>query len=137
MNARTTPGQYRPFHQRKRGFTLVELLVAITIATVLSAIAIGAMTGVSRNADEASLKRNAQMAVQVYSAARAAGATFSSEAGDLTSVLAELAEGKQGKGNLSSSYFQMPAVNPAQSGELMNYLVYDPAAGGLQIKIMP
>ena len=57
------------------GFSLVELLVVITVIGTLASIAIPAMSGVYGNSTAAKSRRNAQNIAAVYASLRAAGAT--------------------------------------------------------------
>jgi prepilin-type N-terminal cleavage/methylation domain-containing protein len=92
---------------KKKGFSLVELLVVIAVIGVIAAIAIPAMTGIFENSRSAKARRNAQNIASTYAAARAAGATFT---GSTTAALVadQLNVGITGQGQFSTTTFQVP-----------------------------
>lgn len=122
---------------QRGGFSLVELLFVVGLIGVLASIAIGIATGINSAAEDAKNRRNAQFAASVYASAHAAGASFSSEAGDVEGVIRELNEGKAGQGNLSAAYFRLPTMPIGDTGSMVSLLVYDPASGGLMMKVDP
>ena len=60
-------------NSKKKGFSLVELLVVIAVIGVIAAIAIPAMSGIFGRADSTKTARNAQNLVSTFNDARAAG----------------------------------------------------------------
>lgn len=60
----------------KAGFGLNELLTVITVIGIMAAIAVPAFGGLWERGESTKNRRNAQSLVNTYSAARAAGATF-------------------------------------------------------------
>jgi type IV pilus assembly protein PilA len=64
-----------PVNRRKKGFSLVELLVVIAVIGVIAAIAIPAMSSIFGESKKAKDQRNAQNIVSVYQAARSSGVT--------------------------------------------------------------
>ena len=61
---------------KKKGFSLVELLVVIAVIGVIAAIAIPALGGIFGQSREAKNRRNAQSICSIFSAAQNAGVTF-------------------------------------------------------------
>jgi len=112
---------------KKKGFSLVELLVVIAVIGVIAAIAIPAMSNVFGNSRTAKAKRNAQNIASTYSAARAAGASFggtNGAAGSLAAAISTLNFGINGTGTFSSSRFQVK-LGSAEAGAADDYLTYD------------
>ena len=122
---------------RTGGHSLVELLIVIGTMGVLAAIAIGIATGINEAARDARDRRNAQFAASVYASAHAAGASFSSNAGDVEGVIRELNEGKSGVGNLSTAFFRLPTMPIGDTSKMIDLLSYDPDTGGLMMKVGP
>lgn len=90
---------------KKKGFSLVELLVVIAVIGVIAAIAIPAMSGIFGQADTQKVNRNAQNIVASFNAARAAGNTtvFADEQACVDAITA--APGIAGAGTFSTSQF--------------------------------
>jgi type IV pilus assembly protein PilA len=89
---------------KKKGFSLVELLVVIAVIGVIAAIAIPAMTNVFGSSRTAKARRNAQNIASAYAAAMAAGGTAATD--EDTAYTAVLA-GINGAGQFSTSVFKV------------------------------
>ena len=113
---------------KKKGFSLVELLVVIAVIGVIAAIAIPAMSNIFGNSRTAKAKRNAQNIASAYAAARAAGASFTGGAGGavLTEDAAwdQLSAGINGTGAFTTSRFQVVLDDQEQTAAGA-YLEYD------------
>src|SRR5687768_13946177 len=114
---------------KKKGFSLVELLVVIAVIGVIAAIAIPAMSNIFGNSENAKVKRNAQNIASAYSAARAAGASFNGGAGPAGSketAASDLNTGINGQGVFTSSRFQVK-LDAAEQTKALTKLTYDNA----------
>lgn len=102
---------------KKKGFSLVELLVVIAVIGVIAAIAIPAMSGIFGQADTQKLNRNAQNVVASFNAARAAGnqGDFADEPAAVAAITT--APGLSGAGTFASSQF-VSVMNPAEAALL-------------------
>lgn len=90
------------------GFSLVELLVAIAVIGVLAALAIPAMSGIFNRGRESAINQNAQNLATMFSAARAAGATFPSYDKDTVIDTLTGPAGVQGSGTMANVVFRLP-----------------------------
>ena len=102
---------------KKKGFSLVELLVVIAVIGVIAAIAIPAMSGIFGQADTQKLNRNAQNVVASFNAARAAGnqTVFADEPAAVAAIIT--APGLSGAGTFASSQF-VSVMTPAEAALL-------------------
>ena len=107
---------------KKKGFSLVELLVVIAVIGVIAAIAIPAMTGIFGNSRQAKAKRNAQNLASVYASAVAAGSTIT--ATDVPTAMAAIVTGTTGQGAFASSNFRVQ-LDIDEQGAADDYLVWE------------
>jgi type IV pilus assembly protein PilA len=100
----------------KAGFSLVEMLVVIAVIGIIAAIAVPTIGNITSSAKVSKDKRNAQNLASVYSAAIAAGASFTNDPGDTaanTLVAGELATGIVGSADagFNTTTFKVPAIS--------------------------
>ena len=62
-----------PKNQKRRGFSLVEMLVVISVIGIIAAIGVPAIGNITDKADTEGAKRNAQSIASLYNSARAVG----------------------------------------------------------------
>lgn len=106
---------------KKKGFSLVELLVVIAVIGVIAAIAIPAMTNIFGSSRTAKARRNAQNLASAYSAALAAGADASD---DMEDAIEDLGTGMTGKGQFSTSVFKV-ALDADEATAAQTHLEWD------------
>jgi len=107
---------------KKKGFSLVELLVVIAVIGVIAAIAIPAMTNVFGSSRAAKARRNAQSLASAYAAALAAGAPAA--ASELAACDAVIA-GMNGSGQFSTSVFRVQLDDAERDAAMTDYLSFD------------
>lgn len=109
-------------NKKGRGFSLVEMLVVISVIGIIAAIAVPTIGNITGNADEAAAKRNAQTAASLYAGAIASGAEFDGE--DKSAILTELAQGKAGV-DVGGSKFKMAELSANEKEQALGYLSYN------------
>ena len=114
-----------------RGFSLVELLMALAVISMLAAVAIFNFSSIVDQGRDASALRNAQQFRDTYAAPKAAGAQFN--AASVTGILEELIAGKRGKGLFSSSEFRLP-VDHKEKRAIVKLCEYDAVSGLIALR---
>lgn len=99
------------YRRRHRGFSLVELLVVITVIGVIAAIAIPSLSFAHENSRVAIAKRNAQQIASIFGAGEGVGAPGFRAASSLESAVNAVGTGSWGGGITSDSFFQVPGAS--------------------------
>lgn len=115
-------------NRKARGFSLVEMLVVISVIGIIAAIGVPAIDNITGKADTNAAKRNAQSAATLHAGAVSAGAEFT--ATDKSGILDELVAGKAG-GDVSGSQFKMSPLSARERSQALEYLAYNEATGAL------
>lgn len=107
MHPHTSNKKHLVRNPRFKGFSLVELLIVITVLGVITAIAIPAISGVYQNSIDATVHQNVQNLATLFNGSRGAGAVYASY--DKNSIIDELtsATGVRGSGSMSSVVFRL------------------------------
>lgn len=109
-------------NQPNRGFSLIEVLMAIAIISMLSAVAMVAFSNINDAAELAKTRQNAQTICQVYGSAKSVGAVFTSTTKE--GILDELIEGRKGKGPFAGSLFQL-SLGDREKKEALALCMFD------------
>ena len=121
----------RSNHSTSRGFSLIELLMAMAVISTLAAVAIFNFSSIVDQGRDASAMRNAQQFRDTYAAAKAAGAKFSTA--NVTGILEELIAGKKGNGLFASSEFRLP-VDHRDKKAILKLCEYDAVSGLIALR---
>jgi prepilin-type N-terminal cleavage/methylation domain-containing protein len=116
-------------HQH-RGFSLMELLMAVAVISMLAAIGMFTLSSVMDEGQQTVARKNAQSFSQIVAAARAAGAEFHSTTKE--GMLSELIAGVNGAGQFSHTKFQLN-VQGAARASLLKLCTLD-AAGHIVVQ---
>jgi type IV pilus assembly protein PilA len=108
----------------KAGFSLVEMLVVIAVIGIIAAIAVPTIGNITQQANTSKARRNAQNLSSVYSAAIAAGGTFSTAT--VSGVVGELVTGVVGgaEAGFDTTRFQVPNMSATEQTNASTYLEY-------------
>jgi prepilin-type N-terminal cleavage/methylation domain-containing protein len=107
----------------RRGFSLVELLMAVAIISMIAAMAVFGLSGLTDRSKETVVRRNAQSFAQMVANARAAGVEF--RATTMEGIMAELAEGRNGAGVFSDTKFSLSIAVDARA-EVLRICTLEP-----------
>ena len=98
-----------PRHQR--GFSLVEILVVISVIGVIASMAMASMTNVSENTKVIAAKANARNIAATFHDGLAAGSPAFKQSTDVSSAMNAVGTGGHGAGLLSGSTFVLKGVS--------------------------
>ena len=113
--------------QRMSGFSLIEMLVVVSVIGVIAGIAVPMLTDVSEQASSKRAVRNAQLISSMYSAAVSAGADI--EGSTAKDIADEIIEGVTAP-DVEGSFFQA-AMSDEERDEALAHLVIDETTGAL------
>jgi prepilin-type N-terminal cleavage/methylation domain-containing protein len=120
-----------PIRRIHRGFSLVELLMALAVISMLAAVAIFNLTNVMDAGKDAAATRNAHQFCHLYAAAKASGVQFFSNGA--AGILDELTEGKRGRGGFSTTEFRLP-LDESEKQAVLKRCDYDALTGTVLLK---
>jgi prepilin-type N-terminal cleavage/methylation domain-containing protein len=109
-----------PRRRDRRGFSLVELLVVISVIGILAGLSIPVLNPIRENARINKNARNAQSIVAVASAAQAAGASL--DLSSVNSAIVQLKDGVSGNQSFTSSTFKVAPFNNEEITAISEFL---------------
>lgn len=104
----------------RRGFSLVELLIVITVIGIMVAIAVPVLSPIRENARINKNQRNAQSLVAMASSAQAAGAPL--DLSTVNSAILQLKGGVTGTGMFSTSTFKVAPFTTDEIDAISEYI---------------
>ena len=107
----------------RRAFSLVEILVMITVIAVIAGIAIPLLSNVFQRSQEIAARRNAQQLAGVASTASAAGNLQIATAVDKKTAVELLTTGVNGTGQFSENVF-MVRLDEVEREKTLKYLEF-------------
>ena len=113
------------------GFSLIELLMALAVISMLAAMVIFNLSDVTTAGKQAASLRNAQELCEIHAAARAAGVQFRAVTDD--GILDELIEGRKGQGVFATSEFRLP-LGQKEKQAVLKQCAYDARTGILSLR---
>ena len=91
--------------KQSRGFSLIEMLMAMAIVSMLAAVALVGFMNVNGAAERVKARNNAQAICHLYESAKSVGAVFTSTTKE--GILEELIAGKNGRGRFADTVFTL------------------------------
>ena len=122
MNISNKPGSRKA---RDRGFGLVEVIVAVCVLGVMTAIAVPAISKVADDGKERRSMRVAQEFSMIANNAMAAGSSAVADASSVAEALELLVSGVEGGGIFAGTQFQLPNVSVADQNAAAHHLILD------------
>ena len=111
-----------------RGFSLIELLFAVAIISMLAAVAVFNLSSSIGCTKVTKSRSNAQSICHLYQSARSVGAKFRSTTKE--GILEELIAGKKGSGAFASSEFRLE-LGGEEKAAALSYCQFDRAADAM------
>ena len=120
---------------RMRGFSLLEMLVALSLLGMLASLVLSGLPNINQQSNQTRDRRNAQELATVCATAQAAGVDFV-VAGDMDLTIKNVvAGGKPSDGAFAGRFFGLPGLTPVDQGTAKTYLLLD--NGSLQFRPNP
>lgn len=106
-----------------QGFSLVEMLVVISIIGIVSSLAVPSISSFIDTADKAKISRNAQNLASTYSAGLAAGHNFADGETQVADVVQNIVAGASIEMTTGDTTFiGLPSLNPSEQTETFVHL---------------
>jgi type IV pilus assembly protein PilA len=117
-----------------QGFSLVELLVVISVIAIIASVALPNLFNITRAAEDVSARRSAQHISSVYNSAVAAGAfTPGDFPVSLEELIAILRVGVNGGTRFPNLFFSLDGMDAVDLDRIDDFLEYDPESGILSL----
>lgn len=123
----------RSDNSRKRGFSLVEVLVVIAVIAVIAAIAVPTITRLLDKSEDTTTRRNAQIVAATAGQAQHAGNETIAAAPSKEAAVALVAAGVSGTGSMSHLNFRL-ALSDKEQTKVLDHLNFQ---GGLLTVVSP
>ncbi len=114
-----------PCQKKLGGFSLVEMLIVISVIGIIAAVAIPRITSINDSAKKSRNQRNAQELASMYQSASSAGVNFMGNS--LQSTVAKIVEGAEAPADsiMAGSIFRVPGLSAEVQKGAMDYLTYE------------
>ncbi len=110
-------------NRNQKGMSLVELLLAIGVLAIITAIVIPNFAFATDAADKSSARRNAQSLVTIANSASAAGLNLIDPSGDISKTIDIIVVGGVVSGGiLDGTHFGLPSLSKDSRGDIVPFL---------------